>query len=96
MISRFFFWPGIAGAAFLIAGLFALQRELRTAAGLDKLIALGSVFVAASLATFGGEHFVAAQSMAGMVPAWLPAHLFWVYLVGTALFAAALSLTAKK
>ena len=96
MISRFFFWPGIAGAAFLVAGLFALQRELRTAAWLDKLIALGSVFVAASLATFGGEHFVVGPSMAGMVPAWLPAHLFWVYLVGTALFAAALSLIAKK
>jgi uncharacterized membrane protein len=57
---------------------------------------LGSVFVAASLATFGGEHFVVGQSMAGMVPAWLPAHVFWVYLVGTALFAAALSLVAKK
>jgi uncharacterized membrane protein len=96
VISRFFFWPGIAGAVFLVAGLFALQRELRTAAWLDKLIALGSVFVAASLATFGGEHFVAGQSMAGMVPAWLPAHVFWVYLVGTALFAAALSLIAKK
>ena len=96
MISRFFFWPGIAGAAFLVAGLFALQRELRTAAWFDKLIALGSVFVAASLATFGGEHFVAGQSMAGMVPAWLPAHVFWIYLVGTALFAAALSLIAKK
>jgi uncharacterized membrane protein len=96
VISRFFFWPGIAGAAFLVAGLFALQRELRTAAWLDKLIALGSVFVAASLATFGGEHFVAGQSMAGMVPAWLPAHVFWIYLVGTALFAAALSLIAKK
>jgi uncharacterized membrane protein len=96
VISRFFFWPGIAGAAFLVAGLFALQRELRTAAWLDKLIALGSVFVAASLATFGGEHFVVGPSMAGMVPAWLPAHLFWVYLVGTALFAAALSLIAKK
>jgi uncharacterized membrane protein len=96
VISRFFFWPCIAGAAFLVAGLFALQRELRTAAWLDKLIALGSVFVAASLATFGGEHFVVGQSMAGMVPAWLPAHVFWVYLVGTALFAAALSLVAKK
>jgi uncharacterized membrane protein len=96
VISRFFFWPGIAGAAFLVAGLFALQRELRTAAWFDKLIALGSVFVAASLATFGGEHFVVGPSMAGMVPAWLPAHLFWVYLVGTGLFAAALSLIAKK
>jgi uncharacterized membrane protein len=94
--SQFIFWPGIAGAVFLVAGLFALQRELRTAARLDKLIALGNVFVAASLATFGAEHFVAGQSMAGMVPAWLPAHVFWVYLVGTALFAAALSLTAKK
>jgi uncharacterized membrane protein len=96
VISRFVFMPGIAGAVFLVAGLFLLQRELRTAAGLDKLIALGSTFVAAALATFGAEHLVAARSLAELVPAWMPARLFWAYLVGIALMAAALSLIAKK
>ena len=31
-----------------------------------------------------------------LVPAWMPARLFWAYLVGVALFAAALSLSLKK
>lgn len=96
MISRFFFWPSIAGAAFLVAGFLNFRRELRAAKGLDKLIALGSVCVAAPLATFGAEHLVAARSLAEIVPAWIPARLFWAYLVGIALIAAALSLTAKK
>ena len=31
-----------------------------------------------------------------MVPSWMPAHVFWAYFVGCALFAAATSLTLKK
>jgi hypothetical protein len=31
-----------------------------------------------------------------MVPSWLPAHLFWVYLVGAALLAAAISFIAWR
>jgi hypothetical protein len=31
-----------------------------------------------------------------MVPSWMPAHLFWAYFVGCALFAAATSLTVRK
>jgi len=31
-----------------------------------------------------------------MVPSWIPAHWFWAYLVGCALFAAATSLTVRK
>lgn len=30
------------------------------------------------------------------MPSWIPAHLFWVYFVGTALIAAALSIVTKK
>ena len=96
MISRFIFWPSIAGTIFLIAGFLNFQRELRAAKGLDKLIALASVFVAAPLATFGAEHLAAPRSLAEAVPAWFPARLFWALLVGVALIAAALSLIAKK
>lgn len=34
--------------------------------------------------------------MAGMVPHWIPWHVFWVYFVGLALIAAALSFTFRK
>jgi len=88
--------PSTAGAVFLGAGLLDFQAELRAASGLDKLIVLGSVFVAAPLATFGAEHLAAPRSLAELVPVWFPARLFWACLVGIALIAAALSLIAKK
>ena len=34
--------------------------------------------------------------MAGMVPFWLPGGVFWVYLTGQALIAAAISIIAQK
>ena len=45
---------------------------------------------------FGAEHFTATKILAGMVPAWIPGHIFWALLVGTCLIAAALSIAAKK
>lgn len=94
--SPLIFWPSTAGAVFLGAGLLDFQAELRAASGLDKLIVLGSVFVAAPLATFGAEHLAAPRALAEGVPVWFPARLFWACLVGIALIAAALSLIAKK
>jgi uncharacterized membrane protein len=86
----------LAGVVFLIAGMFAFRREVQAAAGLDKWIALGSVFVAAPLATFGAEHLTAARSLMEAVPEWMPGRLFWAYFVGVCLIAAAVSLTVKK
>ena len=96
MISPFIVWPGIAGAVCLLAGLLLFQRALRTASWFDRLIVLGNLFVAAPLATFGAEHLAGAHSLAQLVPAWFPAHLFWAYFVGFALVAAALSLIVRK
>ena len=90
------FWPCLAGAVFLVAGLLAARRELLPASGIDKWIVLGGVFVAAPLAVFGAEHLAAPRFIMAAVPAWMPARLFWTYFVGIALVAAALSLTAKK
>jgi uncharacterized membrane protein len=44
---------------------------------------------------FGTEHFTDTTDIATMVPSWIPAHTFWVYLVGVALLAAALSIAVK-
>lgn len=96
MFTHFVFWLWFAGLTFLIAGLVVVRKELITARGLDKLIALGSVFVAAPLATFGAEHFVDARDIMQLVPVWMPAHLFWTYFVGCALISAATSLVAMK
>jgi hypothetical protein len=96
VFTHFVFWLWFAGLTFLIAGLVVVKKELITARGLDKLIALGSVFVAAPLATFGAEHFVDARDIMQLVRVWMPAHLFWTYFVGCALLSAATSLVAIK
>jgi len=63
--------------------------------GLDKIIALGPVFFAVPIAVFGTEHFTSAESVARIVPSWIPGHLFWALFVGTCLLGAALSIAVK-
>jgi len=96
MFSSLVFWSSIAGSAFLLMGLLLIRRELSCAIGLDKVIVLGYVFVAAPLAAFGTEHLLAARSIMELVPTWIPAPMFWTYFVGIALFAAALSFIVRK
>ena len=57
---------------------------------------LGRLFFSLPLVVMGLGHFSNPQAMAPMVPSYLPAPLFWVYLVGVALFAAALSFNLRK
>ena len=81
-----------AGVVALVAGLVLVRGRFRAAAGADKLIVLGPVFEAVSLAIFAAEHFLAAKGMSGIVPKWLPGPMFWTYFFGVALAAAAISL----
>jgi len=91
------FWPYAAGIAIFAIGLTMLLRSgAWKAQGLDKAIAFGGLFFAVPLAVFGGDHFVFSRDIAGAVPSWIPGHLFWVYFVGTALFAAALSIVVNR
>lgn len=95
VFSPLVFWPYLAAAALTLIGVFAVRRELSEASGLDKILAIGGVFVAASLAAFSAEHFGLAKFIQAGVPAWIPWHLFWAYFVGCALLAAALSIATK-
>ncbi len=91
------FWPYCGGAALLAAGLpFIVKNDLPHERGLDKIIPIGRLFYTVPLVVFAAEHFTATTAIAQVVPSWIPGHRFWVYLVGTALIAAALSLTFKK
>jgi uncharacterized membrane protein len=87
---------GFAGLIYLFLGLFFVRGEIGASRGREKLVALGSVFIAASLAVFAPEHFQGPQFVQSMVPSWMPAHLFWAYFVGCALLAAATSLALGK
>jgi uncharacterized membrane protein len=84
------------GLAVLVAGLALCVPRLRRGRPTDRIIAFGRVFEAAPLATFGGLHLAAAQGLSQMVPAWIPWHLFWAYLVGFAWLATALSLIYNR
>ncbi len=96
MFSHFIFWPWFAGVAFLAMGLISARKEFAKAVKLEKIIALGRVFAAAPLATFGAEHFLNVKAFSPGVPRWIPFHPFWVVFVGIALFAAALSLAWNR
>ena len=52
---------------------------------------IGKYLFAIPFLVFGIFHFIDAQGMAGMVPGFIPGGVFWVYLTGLALIAAAVS-----
>ena len=91
-ISRTVVSMSTAGLLVIVAGVVARRNELTHGSLTDRAIALGRVFVAAPLATFGALHLAAASGLMGMVPTYLPWPLFWVYVVGFGLIATALSL----
>lgn len=96
LFTHSIFWLWFAGLVYLAVGLAVYRKEFLAAQGLDKLIALGPVFVAAAMAVFGAEHFIDASGIMQIVPAFLPAHLFVTYFVGCAWMAAATSLVLMK
>jgi len=87
-------WSYLAGAMVLAIGSIAvaLRGDWSRSRGLDRLVMLGPLFFAAPLAAFGAEHFTREEAIASIVPAWIPWHHFWAYLVGACFIAAALSL----
>jgi len=72
--------------------VFLTGNALRSAA----FIRFGSLFFAVPLAIFGMRHFALQVAVVTAVPSWMPGHLFWVWLVGTALIVASLSITTGK
>jgi uncharacterized membrane protein YphA (DoxX/SURF4 family) len=87
-------WSYAVAALVFATGLvvIVLRGEWRTEPKLDKLILFGPLFYAVPIAAFGTEHFTLNRGIASIVPAWIPWHVFWVYLVGACLIAAAFSL----
>jgi uncharacterized membrane protein len=55
----------------------------------------GSFLVALLLVVVGVQHFMYAQFVSTLVPAWIPSHLFWAYFIGAGFFATALSIFTR-
>jgi len=87
----------VVGGAVLLTGLVTifLRGDWQKARGLDKLLLFGPPFYAAPIAAFGVEHFTVTETIASLMPAWIPWHQFWVYFVGGCLIAAALSIVTN-
>jgi len=91
------FWLYFAAIVVFAIGLTTIIKdELRQKHGLEKILPFGRLFFAIPMGVFGTEHLVDASDIAQVVPSWMPAHLFWTYLVGVALIAAALSIVLNK
>jgi uncharacterized membrane protein len=96
-ITAAVFWPYFIGAALLVIGLIKIIKDdLPQRHGLDKILAFGPLFFAMPMGVFGADHMVDAAEIAPLVPSWMPWHLFWTYLVGVALIAAALSIILNR
>jgi uncharacterized membrane protein len=86
------FWIYVCASLLFIIGLIKIFEELPQEHGVDKIMPFGRLFFAIPMAVFGSEHFTATANIATLVPRWIPAHTFWVYLVGLAFLCAALSI----
>ncbi len=61
---------------------------------MNAILGLGRYFYALPMALFGLFHFMNARDMAEMVP--LPGGIFWIYLTGAGLLAAAIAILIGK
>src|SRR6266496_5007169 len=86
------FWIYVCASMLFIIGLVKILKELPQEHGVDKIMPFGRLFFAIPMAVFGSEHFTATANIAALVPRWIPAHTFWVYLVGLAFICAAVSI----
>lgn len=62
---------------------------------LNKLIGFGPYLFGVSSVVFGIDHFLILAVIASLVPAWMPAHMFWACLTGAAFIAAGISILTK-
>jgi uncharacterized membrane protein YphA (DoxX/SURF4 family) len=74
----------ISGSAFLIAGMAGAYPKV--------LILTGRIFYSIMLVIFGIEHFLFAEFVRSLVPAWIPGDLFWTYFAAVALIGAGMSI----
>lgn len=84
----------LSGSAFVVANSFPRTAGKSTTIiqVLETLIPLGRIFLGVMLFIFGIDHFLYAEGVATLVPAWIPGHLFWTYFAGVALIGAGVSM----
>jgi uncharacterized membrane protein len=86
-----------AAVVLLVIGVnIATKKAPPQANWLDKIILCGPVFLAMPMVVFGLDHYFFPVETGRIIPAWIPAHTFWVYFVGTCLILGGLSIVLQK
>jgi len=92
--TRFLEPLALAGAAFVLAGLFGGKTSARGWETVtDGLATAGRYIFALSFVIFGLQHFQYEKFLVALVPGWMPWHLFLIRLTGAAMLAAGLAMT---
>jgi uncharacterized membrane protein len=90
----------LAGANLLVAGTFSPDALTGSRAkimnALARLIPLGKCFLVGFFILAACLHFVYAEFVAMLIPAWIPAHLFWTYFAAVALIAGGIGMLVPK
>ncbi len=87
----------VTAVLLLVAGVsLAIKKAPPQANWLDKIVLCGPVFIAVPMALFGIDHYLFPVGVGQIIPAWIPAHSFWVYFVGTCLILGGLSIVFQK
>jgi uncharacterized membrane protein len=88
----------LAGAAFALAGTLPEEGPNSPARNslARALIIAGSGIFAFCMVIFGVQHFMYADFIATLIPAWMPARLFLAYFTGCAFIAAGVAIAVKK
>jgi uncharacterized membrane protein YphA (DoxX/SURF4 family) len=90
--SKLYEWNGVAEIlAITVGGVAGWALTDANPGSADRIVRIARLTFGACLLVFGACHFVYDDFSAGMIPAWLPAPLFWVYLTGAGHVAAGLS-----
>jgi len=87
----------MVGGAWVLAAGFPADKKISypRESFVFQLANVGRFLIAISLVVFAVQHFMYAKFVASLIPAWIPARLFWTYFTGAAFIAAAISITTR-
>jgi uncharacterized membrane protein YphA (DoxX/SURF4 family) len=88
------------GGAFVVAGSFLAKKENDKKENvfvglLEKFIPFGGIFMCITMISFGIDHFLYTDGVAGLVPNWIPWHIFWTYFAAVALIGSGITIILK-
>ncbi len=86
----------LTGSNLIVAGSISTKSSKGPIKYLEFLIPLGKLFLAGFFALAATMHFLYADFVATLIPAWIPGHLFWTYFAAVALLAGALGMFIPK